>query len=246
MDSIRNNCAARREGRSLQWSDLYRVAGALSLSLTISWASVGTQPEVALILAPILFGLFFLSKASGFFLAGSSLVFLGLFLICKFFVVVGENFPLLAVSVSAVALGILILSGRTTGVAILTSWIVLAFGAVGWGMTARIGQSEITGVYDFVEKGRAVFFFTEPCFVVDDGYGGVQIVPGGKWGVYPEYPKPEHVGKRIGGNRIVGIVEKGGVVNIYDPDGENISVLEFSFVTPNASEKGGAVVSGLF
>jgi len=246
MDSTSDNLGTKAEGRREPHLLLRRIAGSFILSLIISMAVFGTQPETALILSPILFGFFFLSKASGCFLAGSALIFAGLFLIFKFFGVVVENFPLLAVSVSAIALGILVFLGRTTGLAILVSWMTLVFGAVGWGMTARIGQHEIAGVYDFVDKGRAVFFFAEPCFVVDDGYGGVQIVPGGQWGIYPEYPKPEHVGKRIGGNKIIGVVEKGGVVNIYDPDGKNVSVLEFSFVTPNTSEKGGAVVTGLF
>lgn len=160
--------------------------------------------------------------------------------------ILSENLPLLAVSLALAGAGVLFFSRGVGGGSILVILFTMVYGMVGWMGNASLGAGGVTGVYDPVEEGRAVFLFTEPCFVVDNGEGEVRLVPSGKWGVYPEHPSPAHVGKRIGNDLIIGVVEKGGEINIYNPDGQRMAILDFSFVTPATSHQGAVVVSELF
>lgn len=225
---------------------LCRIAGCLFLAGGLGLALVGISAQLLWVFVPALAILLFLTRSIPRHLFGGGFLLLGGLLIYNFSVILGENLPLLAISVSLVGGGVLLFFSRVGAGTTLVIIFTMGFGLLGWGANSALGNKGVTGVYDPVEDGRAVFLFTEPCFIVDDGEGGVRVIPGGKWGVYPEYPSPSHVGRRIGNHQVIGIVEKGGVINIHNPKGKSVSVLDFSFVTPSASEKGAMVVSGLF
>jgi hypothetical protein len=170
------------------------------------------------------------------------------FLIYNFWDIMGGNPPVLAVTLAGMGLALLgALAGRRSmPLAGGIVGIVFLWGLGGWMSGANVAGRGLIGVYDPVDENRAVFLFTEPCFIVDDGGGGVSIVPGGKWGVYPEHPNPEHVGKRIGKSRIIGVLEKGGVMDIYTSENEPVAILDFSLVSPNPSERGAVAISNPF
>lgn len=226
--------------------EILRGVGALLVAGLATVAFVGTDPKLLLAFAPTIAALIFITKVKPRFLMGAAFVLVGGLLVFNFGGVLSENLPLLISAVAFFAGGALFFSKGTSGAAVWVVLLTMAFGLGGWVANAKLSQTGITGVYDPIEEDRAVFLFTEPCFIVDDGSGGVHVVPSGRWGVYPEHPSPRHVGKMVGGSRIIGIVEKGGAVNIYNPGGESVSVLDFSFVTPAGGDKGATVVSGLF
>lgn len=170
---------------------------------------------------------------------GAALALLGAGMILNFRDILSGGVAIWAVSLPLLGTGLAMMIDvtRTLRQPFFAAAMATCFlgGLLGWADRIILSDGGVTGVYDPVDRGRGVFFIAEPCFLVTGDSGDVSILPGGHGGIFPEYAKPADVGKRIGPYRIIGVVEKGAEIQVYNVGGRRMAVLDFSLVSPAAA-----------
>jgi hypothetical protein len=197
-----------------------------------------------------------LSLAASVFLAGvvfsgrgrgevfSGLVFLGLGLSLAYhfrdiIAIGGEDLGVAAVALGVALGGGMVALGKKAvlGTALVT--LLLFYGAAGIVSRALVGSDSVCWIYEPHTKGAGRLVAAEPCYVVENAAGELQIVPRGHLGVLPTHPDASHAGKRAGPYRIVGVLEIGGTVE--DVSDGKFAQLDFSMVSPGGGRGVGLV-----
>jgi hypothetical protein len=147
-----------------------------------------------------------------------------------------DDFSVAAVGLGVAFGGVMVALGRrnSAGTAVVT--LLLFYGATGIVSRSLIGFDSVCWIYEPQVRGEGRLVAAEPCYVVENASGELQIAPGGHLGILPLHPSDVHVGRRAGPYRIVGVLEMGGVV--YGVGDGKFARLDFSMVSPG---RGGGV-----